>query len=342
MTDDTRNTTWVIMPVLSAPDLTEAAISDVLAQSMPTRLLIVNQGVDDQFRDRLERIAEAYPGQVLLWSHMPPLPSLAATWNRALDCVWEAGGTEALVVNNDVRLHRRTLEHLLDVQRATEAFFVTAVGVTEAQFNEVTAGEYFEASLRHDDIQKGGPDFSCFVIAKACHDVWRFDENCIPAFTEDLDYHRRLMLAGCGQLIFSVNMPYLHYASQTLKTIDPKVAARINAEISAVSRAHYRAKWGGDVNAETFYTPFGRDDADVPAGVYPGGPTTPALFDQERSQWARPSTSWDSTTALSAPDPQPQPPPEATPTPEAPTGIASARRSTRSSRPATSRGRKRR
>ena len=47
---------WVIMPILGAPDLTEAAIADCLAQSVPCRLLLINQGVDDAFRARLESI----------------------------------------------------------------------------------------------------------------------------------------------------------------------------------------------------------------------------------------------------------------------------------------------
>src|SRR5256885_2862829 len=104
--------TWIVMPILADPEKPEAAISDCLAQSIPTRLLLINQGVEESFRDRLERIAESHADRVLVWSHQPPLLSLAATWNRALRFVWEAGGTEALVVNNDVRLHTDTVRLL--------------------------------------------------------------------------------------------------------------------------------------------------------------------------------------------------------------------------------------
>lgn len=258
-TDTPAAPTWVVMPVLSAPEMTLTAISDVLAQSVPTRLLIINQGVDDAFRRQLERVAEAQSDRVLLWSHQPPLPSLSATWNRALDGVWQSGGTEALVVNNDVRLHRRLVEMLRHYlcDPAGHALvggpplFITAVGVTEAQFALANAQDELLYSS-----SRGGPDFSCFLISQECHEQYRFDDAFSPAFCEDLDYHRRLMLAGLGDRIFSINLPYLHYASQTLKTVTPEARAGIERAISAGSRAHYQRKWGGPVNGERYTIPF--------------------------------------------------------------------------------------
>ena len=281
------------MPVLAGPEMTEAAISDVLAQSVPTRLLIINQGVDDAFRDHLERLAEQ-DERILCWHHMPPLPSLSASWNLALDLVWQSGGEVAFVVNNDVRLHPQTVSVLRQVLQRQQALFVSAVGVTAEQFAQAAAWAP-ETILVDGDLNKGGPDFSCFLISKACHERFRFDEGFIPAHTEDLDLHRRLMLAGEGQRIFSVNMPYLHYAAQTLKLVDPKTRARIEYETATIARAHYARKWGGPVNAETFWYPFdAAGQAEYPEPLHAadfGDPTTPKLFDHERTLWARPSTS---------------------------------------------------
>ena len=238
--------TWVIMPILAQPDYTRAAIADCLSQSVPTRLLLINQGVEDSFRDELERIAEAHEDRVLLWSHQPPLPSLAATWNRALDFVWEVGGTEALVVNADVRLHRATIEVLLNCLRGTRALFVSAVGVREGQF---------DSNFDHLTVssgQRGGPDFSCFLISHDCHARFRFDEQHIPAYTEDLTFHREVMLAGEGSRIFSVAMPYLHYASGTLKALSLDARAALECQIEGISRAYYRQAWGGPPNEERY------------------------------------------------------------------------------------------
>lgn len=253
------------MPVLAHPEYTRAAISDVLAQTVPVRLLIINQGVDEAFREELEKIAEASPDRVLVWSHQPPLPSLAATWNRALAAVWEAStgdtaGWVALVVNNDVRLRPDTIAMLRTVQDQTDALFVSCVGVTPEDFARTQKEAAID--LVGDLTQLGGPDFSCFLISFACHDRFRFDEHFIPAFCEDLDYHRRLLLAGEGARIFSINLPYLHYGSATIKALEPKSRAATERAIETGSRAYYARKWGGPVNAERYRMPRAVADTD--------------------------------------------------------------------------------
>ena len=220
--------TWIVMRILGARDYTITAIADCLAQTVPVRLLLINQGVDSAFRDELEALAEEYRDRIFCWHHQPPLLSLAATWNRALDFVWEAGGIRssfgragtpeaALVVNNDVRLRADTVAELSKIRRLTDALFVSAVGVREEQFDP-TEGLIFpdDPDADQPQLSKGGPDFSCFLISRACHDRFRFDEAFIPAYCEDLDTHRRLLLAGEGHRIFSVNLPYVHYAAGTL------------------------------------------------------------------------------------------------------------------------------
>lgn len=277
---------WCIMPVLAAPDLTEAAVSDILGQSVPTRLLVVNQGVDDAFRERLERLAEQ-DERIFLWHHVPPLPSLSSTWNTALNFVWSTPGAEvALVVNNDVRLLPRTVEILAEALHLTDALFVSAVGVDEAGFKEAEEVKDLQPILSGPG--RGGPDFSCFLISLACHIPFRFDEHFVPAFCEDLDYHRRLMLAGAGQRIFSINVPYLHYASQTLKTLPQKAADDVRRRIEQGSRAYYAKKWGGPVNQETYWAPFDLVE-DYPNKIYLShlvDPRTTTLFDYERRYWS--------------------------------------------------------
>lgn len=261
------------MPIAGAEAYTSAAISDCLAQSIPTRLLLINQGVGTPFRQSLERMAEEYPEQIFLWSHQPSLPSLSASWNRALDFVWAVGGTEALVVNNDVRLDPRTCSILQAVLTWPRAgyLFVSAVGVTAEQF-EARPDPLFTgpAITQEMPLDKGGPDFSCFLISKAGHAKYRFDEGLIPSFCEDLDLHRRFMLGGDGDKIFSINLPYLHYASQTLKTMRPEQRQVVERQINTVSRAYYERKWGGPVNHERYTRPFDAESAQ-------DGVTTPDL-----------------------------------------------------------------
>lgn len=245
---------FVVMPVMAHPAYTEAAIADVLAQTRACRLLVVNQGVDTEFRRHLERIAEEYPARLLVWSHQPPLPSLAWTWNRALDFCWAAGASAALVVNNDVRLAPNTLALLVAEMEREDALLVTGVGVSKKQFEP---GQL----LLTEDTGHGGPDFSCFLIRKDCHQRFRFDLNFVPAYCEDVDLHRRLLLAGEGRRIYGVNVPFLHYGSTTLKTVDAKTRARIERQTSEHARTHYVKKWGGGVNEERYREPFDETSA---------------------------------------------------------------------------------
>ena len=258
---------WIIMPVMAGQTMTEAAISDCLAQSVPIRLLVILQGVAGEFRDRIEQIAEQ-DSRVLVWSHDPPLPSLAATWNRALEFVWAVGGKHALVVNNDVRIHQDTVQVLSTVLVRTGSLFVSAVGVTEQQYDPQADLWNCVSPIGDPSVLlKGGPDFSCFLISKSCHNRFRFDEGYIPAFAEDLDLHRRMMLDGEGDRIFSINLPFHHIGggSQTIKSLPPK-----QQQAYGKSREYHARKWGGPVNQERFTIPFGPDsDQD--------GVTTPEL-----------------------------------------------------------------
>lgn len=262
---------WCVMPILAGPAMTEAAIGDLLAQSVPTRLLLINQGVDDAFRDRLERLAEQEPERIFLWSHQPPLPSLSASWNRALNFVWSVGGEVALVVNNDVRLDADTIRILDKALFYDDALFVSAVGVTVEQFDARPKYSEMHGLSREffvgdgPFVTKGGPDFSCFLISRAAHWKYPFDERFVPAYGEDCDTHRRYMLGGDAARIFSINLPYLHYASGTLKQLPPKEREELERRIGG-SRAYYAQKWGPDgINGETFTIPF--DVASARGGV---------------------------------------------------------------------------
>lgn len=239
---------WAIVPALDLVGFTQDAITDLLAQtSIDCRVLLVNQGSADPSRLAFEALAEAHHPRVLLWSHAPALTSLSATWNRALDFVWSVGGTEALVVNDDVRLAPWTYRTLLDALRDCSASFVTAVGVREVQYEA-----YLQApSEIGPSSPRGGPDFSCFLISRACHAKFKFDEAFVPAYKEDCSFHREMMLAGQGADIFSVNLPYLHYASRTVNSFTPAQQASFAKRV-AQSQRHYIKCWGGDVNAERF------------------------------------------------------------------------------------------
>lgn len=241
-------------------DYTIHALDDCLGQvEVDPYLLVINQGSTNETRAALEQYAEQHAPRVRVVTHDPPLPSLGATWNRGLRAIWAMGGRVALVVNNDVRLHTRTYTLLRGALNVSGNLFVSGIGVTPEEFRpDADHPLYLYDDVKRDVIEHGGPDFSCYVISRIGHEAYPFDERFEPAYCEDVDMHRRMMLDGNGHLIFGVNLPFLHYGSRTINR-SPETA-RAFAPKYEQSVAYYTRKWGGRPNAETFLTPFGADE----------------------------------------------------------------------------------
>lgn len=241
---------WIIMPYIDVLTMTARAIDDCLAQTIGrVQVLAIDNGSQELYA----RADHA----VHFWRHAPPLPSLSATWNLALRTIWEAGGDYALVVNNDVRLHPQLYEALRETQQETRAWFVSACNIAPRTPDPSPILPWDGAFLE----SRGGPDFSCFLITRECHKWFQFDEGFIPAYHEDNDYHRRLILAGFGEKIFSVPVPYLHYGSATC-TRSAEVRAAWGERFKG-SQAYYREKWGGMPHKETYVTPFNTQAEDM-------------------------------------------------------------------------------
>lgn len=275
---------WAVVPFINNWEGTRQVVDDLLAQAGPflPRVLLLDNGSPREVGELARRFTDG-KRKTLLWSHRPPLPSLAASWNQALEFVWATGGEKAWLCNNDIRLAPGTAAALLaqfpsNVWPGPTPLFVSAVGVTEEQF---------DPARQHiaDDVYltRGGPDFSCFIITKECHRKYPFDEQFIPAYCEDLDYHRRMLLGGDGKRIFSVNVPFLHIdrGSGSLKAMDPEARAKKEEQINLGSRAYYVRKWGGPVNRERFSVPF--QDAGLAPATHPFNTfplTTPELQEE--------------------------------------------------------------
>lgn len=273
----------IVMPYLNAGALTRQAALDCLGQSLPDlQLLLIDNGSQEPDRYVADDLRQISP-HVLGWHHDPPFPALAAVWNRALRFCWEAGAPHAFVVNNDVRLHPDTYAVLLESLQESGAWFVSAVSVTEAQFDptiDLRAARGQASPSREDGVRPegwhyGGPDFSCFVISRECHKWFQFDEGFIPAYHEDNDFHRRLKLAGFGEKIFGLNVPFLHYGSGTLKA-NPRMQESWPARFGKCQQ-YYIEKWGGLPGSETFQVPFNQGIFGPGDHAYQGG-VDPRLY----------------------------------------------------------------
>lgn len=248
-----KKNSWIIMPVVDNLELTRDALVDCLAQELAPspRVLLIDNGSSAATRRGLEAlVAKSRHMALPVWHHPPlggaPFGALNASWNFGLEFCWGQGAEEVLVVNNDVRLAPWTYALLREVMHKTEALWVSAVGVKEeeyqnyAAFGPGTAREVLDLD-QGGPTSRGGPDFSCFLISKACHAKYPFDENF--TYYGDNDYHRMLTLGGDADKIFSVNVPYLHYGSRTINR-SPEVAEAYRAVFDE-HKERYVRKWGG-------------------------------------------------------------------------------------------------
>lgn len=251
----------IIIPFIDCLKENVDALADALEQlDGQGDVLLIDQGSTDP---DVRQWAEAQACiTVKLWRHAPPLPSLAATWNRALDYAWEIGHQDVMVWNNDIRVAPHMYRALREVAKLRDLWFTTPVNCSGED-----PAKWQSPCPDYWDVTMGGPDFSCFLISRECHDKYRFDERFQPAYHEDGDYHRRMWLGGDGGKIAGVTLPYLHYGSRTIH--------RSNAAHTAFSpqfaacRARYEAKWGGAPHNERKIMPDSDEDLD---GVgTPGG-----------------------------------------------------------------------
>jgi len=263
----------IVIPFVDLPGETGDALHDALLQlEGQCDVLLIDQGSTAKMSHGwptvqawAESCALGSP-HIRLWRHAPPLPSLAATWNVALDFAWNIGHEDCMIWNNDIRVHPDMYRRLRAIAELSGLWFVTPVncsGDIEERWKlplPALNGENLAANF-------GGPDFSCFLIHREAHQRYRFDERFQPAYHEDGDFHRRMWLGGDGNRIAGVTLPYLHYGSRTIHRSEEAYAA-FQPQFAAC-RARYVAKWGGEPHHERKITPDSNEDLD---GVgTPGG-----------------------------------------------------------------------
>ncbi len=208
--------------------LTKKTLASVLKQDVPVEPLIIENFSNDG-------TAQYLATKNVAVIHAPEQWSLAKCWNVALQALWKAGHSQAILANNDIAM-RSDCSRLLSAHGGP---FVSCVSVNdEAQLGE--PGDRDIETLRSG--QRERPDFSCFLIRKSVTDtVGWFDEDCWPAFTEDSRFHVRCHRKGVRCVC--IDLPFLHFGSATIKQCDEGERARIQR--------------GAQKNRETFKRLYG-------------------------------------------------------------------------------------
>ena len=232
---------WILCPHRNSLHLTRPALASFYAQDIGNLFILLIDNSDEGISRWLPNDSEADLG---IWHSRPPR-SVAESWNAGLRWIFAQSEDYVLVVNNDVELRPDTYRRLVE----DGGEFVTGIGVRE---REKIGSPYLPPDPA---LKRPHPDFSCFLIRRSAWDrVGPFDENFKIAFCEDWDYHVRLHRAGITAC--SLDLPFLHHASQTLKAAPDAEAHAIQKQADR-NRAYFRKKWGVAGASPEYYALFG-------------------------------------------------------------------------------------
>jgi len=242
----------ILMVTMDNWSLTKGALESVRRlKGIPNVLVLDNSSTDAT----LPQLRSREWSWIDLSSHRNR-PSLSTLWNLGLSYFFDTlGRSHVLVVNNDVLLPRTMYTELL----SDGAGFVTGVGDSSESLRHSVSRHTTRNAPRQ---RRPHPDFSCYMIRRWVWDrVGPFDENFRGAFCEDLDYHVRMHKAGVEAV--SINVPYWHYASATVKNADPELRRHIQSCAEA-NRGYFLRKWGVPVptpenEGREYYRLFGSD-----------------------------------------------------------------------------------
>lgn len=180
---------------------------------------------------------------------------LSASWNNGILQAKDIECDLVLVINDDVLLAPHTLQGLVEswMQKQSGVVMITGQNIRNS-FDFPDQILKYQCPLNEDEVIGGGPDFSCFLTSPEILDiVGKFDENFIPAYFEDNDYHRRIDLLGY-KAVSSSWAHYYHYGSTTQNYIDGQpVVMPFEFE---QNRNYYSNKWGGEPGKETYTNPY--------------------------------------------------------------------------------------
>lgn len=265
----------IVIPVINCLDLTRQTIESIRCSETVSITLIDNDSDDGTEEWALNS------GRIQHYIKNTPRKGVAASWNQGVKEAMEDSRCEYIaILNNDIILHPKTLDHLIAFMDRSNYLMVTGDNIKDRMSADVMKQMELPEPFTDFDLwpiegwRAEGPDFSCFMINKEfIRVVGLFDENFKGAYKEDQDTHRRIKAArdhikehDDHNIAYSrvhakrlSTAPYYHYASQTIQ-LNPKLRHEISL-MHGRNGDYYMRKWGADhegaMDGQGFVTPFG-------------------------------------------------------------------------------------
>ena len=240
----------IIIPVLNCLDYTRQMISTISTQK-PYKLILLDNGSTDGTKKYFDSLAKVENIKVV---HFKENIGVCPAWNFGISlAIRKFNSRYFFIPNNDILLHPRCIDLLLEAIKSPKASLVSATDVSGrvcAPLDVLGLRVPTETNLIE------APDFSCFITKKETIErVGYFDEKFYPAYFEDNDYHYRINLAGL-KAVKTNRALYFHYGSRSIKNNDQ---IKTTADYGyTINRDYYYRKWGGLPGAEMYEVPFNK------------------------------------------------------------------------------------
>lgn len=257
----------VVVPAINLWNKYTKACIESIKTTHELRILFIDNGSTDETKVEAGKLVS----NVFSHHRNEQAWSCAKSWNFGIKDAWERGFDYCLVINNDVLLHPDCIDRMIN------KFGLAGDDIRDPKVVMVTAMDIRGDCPKPEDIfnkkweeytnvpESEHPNFSAFMINKKFTDtVGLFDEGFQPAYFEDNDAHRRIVLAECKAICYPPALFY-HYGSRTTNEAlgnGKFVVAPIQFE---ANRAIYIDKWGGLPGEEKFSLPFGSDAYSIKA-----------------------------------------------------------------------------
>lgn len=177
---------------------------------------------------------------------------LAKAWNDGTDWAVADDCDYILICNDDILFSPWTIDALVQhMMNYKDCVLVS--GSDQRGKYEADPYQILTAERPTEQGVSPHPDFACFMIRPETFDkVGRFDENFVPAYFEDNDYHYRISILGY-EAHATIEAPYYHFGSQTQNNSEGPV---VPSYVFEKNRDYFKDKWGGLPGQETFKVPF--------------------------------------------------------------------------------------
>ena len=191
----------------------------------------------------------------------------ASAWNQGIKIAKEEFNIDyAVVLNNDILLHRDCIDNMIKEIRVGGFPFVSGIDVCKECAKPF---DVLDLKIPEKSFIVDAPEFSCYTVdikllqqmAYEEGDVEEypglFDQKYYPAYFEDNDFHYRIKLVGMRAVKINTAL-YYHYGSRTIK--ENEEIGHISNTYYLTNKQRYIEKWGGKPCKEKFKIPFDQEE----------------------------------------------------------------------------------